>query len=191
MAVSKELQDRRTAVAVRFADPNFAIDFIVDNNPRAVDAVLRTKNIRVGSSAEMKTILKSFVTTPTVEGNQILAGVVNVPYLNDAPNYTGGLNGDPTLPTLSGWNPSDLLKGISDIACGLGSIFGGTGGCTTANQGTSNGVTQAQLDTQIKAQEAQQRANTIIIISVAVVLFIIILAVIILMQKRKASKAST
>jgi hypothetical protein len=71
------------------SDPNFAVDFIVDNNPEEVLARLSGRNLlSVAPQEATKQTIKSDIRR--ISDEETLSEVLDVPYVNEASNYTGG-----------------------------------------------------------------------------------------------------
>lgn len=71
------------------SDPNFAVDFIVDNNPEEVLARLSGLNLLpVPPQEATKQVLKNSIRG--ISDEETLGEVLDVPYVNEASNYTGG-----------------------------------------------------------------------------------------------------
>ena len=84
-------------------DPNFMINFIIDNNPAAVDSNIQAQGVTLPanpSNAQIRSEIDAYI-------NQINEGVNNtdliandllaVEYINTNPNYTGGMESNPDL----------------------------------------------------------------------------------------------
>ena len=70
-------------------DPDFAVDFIIDNNPAQVQAQLSGLNLLSGSPQDTTlNTLRSDVRA--IEDEETFREVLAVPYINEASNYTGG-----------------------------------------------------------------------------------------------------
>ena len=82
-------------------DPNFAINFIIDNNPAAVESNLTAQGVTLPanpSNSQLRAEIDKLI-------NQIKDGVDNtgliaddilmVPYIDTNPNYTGGMLANP------------------------------------------------------------------------------------------------
>jgi hypothetical protein len=71
------------------SDPNFAVDFIVDNNPEEVLARLTGRNLLsvVPQEATKQTLKRDI---RRISDEETLSEVLDVPYVNEASNYTGG-----------------------------------------------------------------------------------------------------
>lgn len=121
----------------RFAnkDVDYTVRFIIENNFNAVQYKLATYGIPVNST------LEAYVAVTDLKGTNAFKDVLNVPYLNDATNGTGGLVSSVTDSAqkrniLDGFNNfiSNLTDG--DIINAVGNSIGTV--ITSATGGVSN-----------------------------------------------------
>lgn len=118
------------------SDPNFAINFIIDNNPAAVESNLSGQGIYLpdnpsnaqirGEINQLMEQIKTGVDNTDLISNDILM----VPYIDTNPNYTGGMMSNPdftqALDNLRTTNPNassgvfvGILNGITNAVSGI------------------------------------------------------------------------
>ena len=134
------------------ADPNFVLDFVVDNNPQGVLANLSSLNLLAGTPQELtRKQLKDQVRA--IPDPSTLIEVTSVAYDNEASNYTGGY-GD-VLETAT--DPGNFAGQQKAAGVGL-AIFQGI---TQLGMGVANVLTSRnQLqETQAAAQAATEQAQ--------------------------------
>jgi len=134
------------------ADPNFVLDFVVDNNPQGVLANLSSLNLLAGTPQELtRKQLKDQVRA--IPDPNTLIEVTSVAYDNEADNYTGGY-GD-TLEVAT--DPGNFVGQQKAAGVGLGIFQGITQlGVGVANFLTSRNQLQA---TQAAAEAATEQAQ--------------------------------
>lgn len=112
--------------------PEALVKFVIDNNPAQVFANLEKAGIPTARMSNADAV--SFLVSSHANGWDI-SNIVNVPYKNNADNYTGGLIDQftefkPFAETYTGQLLSTILGGL---AAGVGtSIFMGSGGAGSA-----------------------------------------------------------
>jgi len=72
-------------------DGNFAINFIIDNNPNAVSENLTSYGVELPNNPSNQTIREILDELMITAPESDIQDILNVPYLDDADNYTGGL----------------------------------------------------------------------------------------------------
>lgn len=140
------------------SDPNFAVDFIIDNNPEEVQAHLSGLNLlSVAPQNATVDVLKSDVRRIT--DAETLQEVLTVPYNNANSNYTGGLESDLTIPPGGQQKAAGIgiaiITGITTIAAGAANFF------VSQNQAeiAEAEAQQAAIDAQLEAELERQRAE--------------------------------
>jgi len=120
-------------------DPDFAVDFIVDNNPEEVLAHLTGLNLlQVAPQEATKASVKS--TLRTISDEETLREVLSVPYVNEKANYTGGY--------------AEVLNVAPDAKAG-GAGLAVVNGILALGQSVASAFTaRAQSESQIAASEA-------------------------------------
>lgn len=140
-------------------DPNFVVDFVVDNNAEEVLARLSGRNLLpVAPQDANKKILKSAIRK--IGDAEMLREVIEVPYINSASNYTGGLEDafESVALEKSGGEPNvglNLTSGILNVGSAVVSFL--TSRNTLEQTELQAEMTQAQLDAQLAMQSAQQQ----------------------------------
>ena len=127
-------------------DPDFAVDFIVDNNPEEVLAHLTGLNLLpVAPQEATKATVKS--TLRTISDEETLREVLAVPYVNEQTNYTGGYAEVLSAPahSKSGDAPQKAAGVGLAIVNGILSLGTAVAGAFTA---------QANAEAQAEAQQA-------------------------------------
>lgn len=156
------------------SDPNYVVDFIIDNNPTEVQAHLSGLNLLSGTP-QGDTIQSLRADVRAIDDEETLRQVLAVPYNNQATNYTGGLEVALSTPDApiggtnelkSGWGLA-LVNGITTLGSGVANYF------TTIEQGQNLEVQQEMqteyleaqqelLDAQAQAQaEAEERSKVL------------------------------
>jgi hypothetical protein len=140
-------------------DPNFVVDFAVDNNPEEVMARLSSLNLLpVPPQDVTKKVLKGAVRR--IGDAETLREVLEVPYVNNASNYTGGLEAEfesnAYAKTGNGQQGVglNLTSGILSIGSSVVSFL--TSRNQLANTELQSEMTQAQLDAQQQMLLSQQ-----------------------------------
>lgn len=169
------------------SDPDFAVDFIVDNNPEEVLAHLTGLNLLpVAPQEATKATLKS--TLRTISDEETLREVLSVPYVNEQSNYTGGYAQALDTPAFSKSGDTNSKSGVGlGIVNGILSLGTAVAGAFTAQaQGEASiaaseaAVTmqQQQLDAEAEARETNKVAgiplNAFLAIAGAVTAIIVI-----------------
>ena len=148
-----------------YSDPNYVVDFIVDNNPTEVQAHLSGLNLLSGTpQGDTKNSLKADVRA--IDDEETLRQVLAVPYNNQATNYTGGLEVELSTPDAPMGGNSELKSGGGGVVLlnGLFSVGNNVLEYLTGQQTAENLETQAEIQQeQIQADlEAERiRAETI------------------------------
>jgi hypothetical protein len=132
-------------------DPEFAVDFIIDNNPAEVQAHLSGLNLlSVVPQDATNEVLKQDVRRIT--DPQTLEEVLRVPYINDAGNYTGGYGQalDTTSTRAAGAGLA-IFQGISTLGTAAANYF------TSQNQAAiaAEATAQAQILADAQVEQAQ------------------------------------
>ena len=113
-------------------DPDFMINFIIDNNPAAVDSKIQAQGVMLPanpSNAQIRSEIDAFI-------NQINEGVDNtdliandllaVQYINTNPNYTGGMESNPEFMEAAenerAANPNNKIQGSIWVAAIAGAV---------------------------------------------------------------------
>ena len=148
-----------------YSDPNYVVDFIVDNNPTEVQAHLSGLNLLSGTpQGDTKNSLKADVRA--IDDEETLRQVLAVPYNNQATNYTGGLEVELSTPDAPMGGNSELKSGGGGVVLlnGLFSVGNNvleylTGQQTAENLQTSAELQQQQIEADLEAERI--RAETI------------------------------
>jgi hypothetical protein len=132
------------------ADPNFALDFVVDNNPQGVLANLSSLNLLAGTPQELtRKDLKKQVRS--ISDPATLIEVTSVAYDNEASNYTGGYANALDVPT----DPGNFAGQQKAAGVGLAIFQGITAlGQAAANLLTSRNQLEVARETTEQAQIA-------------------------------------
>ena len=83
------------------SDPNFAINFIIDNNPAAVESNLTGQGVSLPanpSNAQIRAEIDAMMMQikEGVDNTDLIANdILYVPYIDTNPNYTGGMINNP------------------------------------------------------------------------------------------------
>jgi hypothetical protein len=125
----------------------YAINFIIDNNPLAVAENLTAYGVQLPanpSNASIRQTLDQLMLT--APENEVM-DILDVPYLEDAPNYTGGMSETIDCP-----NPNEPCQRIAPIivAAIIGAVA--TTGAVIANSIRSKKEREAAA--QLQEQEA-------------------------------------
>ena len=147
------------------SDPNYVVDFIIDNNPTEVQAHLSGLNLLSGTpQGDTKNSLKADVRA--IDDKETLRQVLAVPYNNQATNYTGGLEVELSTPDAPMGGNSELKSGGGGVVLlnGLFSVGNNvleylTGQQTAENLQTSAELQQEQIQAELEAERI--RAETI------------------------------
>ena len=130
-----------------YSDPNYVVDFIVDNNPTEVQAHLSGLNLLSGTpQGDTKNSLKADVRA--IDDEETLRQVLAVPYNNQATNYTGGLEVELSTPDAPMGGNSELKSGGGGVVLlnGLFSVGNSVLEYLTGQQQAENLETQAQIN---------------------------------------------
>lgn len=139
-------------------DPEFAVDFIIDNNPTEVQAHLSGLNLlSVVPQDATNEVLKQDVRRIT--DPQTLEEVLRVPYINDAGNYTGGYGQvlDTTSTRVAGAGLA-IFQGISTLGTAAANYFTSQNQAAIASEATAQAAeatAQAQILADAQTQQAQ------------------------------------
>lgn len=140
------------------SDPNFVVDFVVDNNPEEVLARLTGLNLLpVVPQEATKKNLKAAIRQ--IGDAEALREVIEVPYINAASNYTGGLEDLFQNRALqkSGNGGQGVGLNLTSGILNVGSSI--VGFLTSRNQlaqtQLQSEMSQAQLDAQQQLQQEQ------------------------------------
>ena len=143
-----------------YSDPNYVVDFIVDNNPTEVQAHLSGLNLLSGTpQGDTKNSLKADVRA--IDDEETLRQVLAVPYNNQATNYTGGLEVALSTPNAPMGGESELKSGGGGVILlnGLFALGDSVVDYLTNQQQAEN--LEIQADLQEQAIEAELEAERI------------------------------
>ena len=148
-----------------YSDPNYVVDFIVDNNPTEVQAHLSGLNLLSGTpQGDAKNSLKADVRA--IDDEETLRQVLAVPYNNQATNYTGGLEVELSTPDAPMGGNSELKSRVGGVVLLNGLFSVGnyvleylTGQQTAENLETQAEIQQEQIQADLEAERI--RAETI------------------------------
>lgn len=150
--MSKISMNNNQIIAKLNSDTDFAINFIIDNNPDAVQSNLTSFGIDLPNNPT-KATLKGVINQLIDEGRgQQVIEALTVPYLNETTNYTGGIlssleqvqaqsQGDTPIPKSA--TALAVLGALSTIGGGILNIVG----------------TEKQIDLQNEQQETLEQAR--------------------------------
>jgi hypothetical protein len=142
-----------------YSDPNYVVDFIVDNNPTEVQAHLSGLNLLSGTpQGDTENSLKADVRA--IDDEETLRQVLAVPYNNQATNYTGGLEVELSTPDAPMGGNSELKTGGTGVVLlnGVFSLGNNVLEYLTGQQTAENLEIQAELQQeQIEAQLEAER----------------------------------
>ena len=141
-----------------YSDPNYVVDFIVDNNPTEVQAHLTGLNLLSGTpQGDTKDSLKADVRA--IDDEETLRQVLAVPYNNQATNYTGGLEVELSTPDApiggnselkSGGGGVILLNGVFSLGNSVLEYL--TGQQTAQNLELSAELQEEQIQAELEAE---------------------------------------
>lgn len=152
--------------------------FIVDNNTTAVFAVLKANGYTFNTPGEASVIVRSLLTSTKPADISVVAQLGTIPYLNDATNGTGGVNGAIGVPT--------TLGAGDDLLCLGSKLFGSSIGCPTPGLTPDQQAAQAKAAADAAAATAKSQTITYFVIG-AVIVAIIFFA----LYQSKQNKKST
>jgi hypothetical protein len=142
------------------SDPDFAVDFIVDNNPEEVLAHLTGLNLlpvapQEATRATVKTTLR------TISDEETLREVLSVPYVNEQSNYTGGYEKALTVPP----NAKAVGAGLA-VVNGILALGQSVAGAFTAQANAEANIAASEAATlmqqqQLDAEAAEREANKV------------------------------
>ena len=137
---------------------DFAINFIIDNNPNAVSENLTSYGVELPNNPSNQTIRQILdelmITAPESEIQDIL----NVPYLDDADNYTGGLKQQiecPNPPCPRGLPVAVVVAIISAVA----TVGVGIAGVVKSRKEKETAEIYAQQQAQLLAEQQRLEAQ--------------------------------
>lgn len=173
-------------------NPAFAVAFALDNNPSAIVENMRNAGYIVNEPTDAFRIIMDLAQTGYVEQCESL---LNVPYLNEAPNYTGGFR-DWFLQN-SSMTPQMRAQGVNDtrgainwggllaaLGAGLGAyastIVPGTGNALTADQ---RAALEAEAARKAAEEEKAKKQRMYWIIGGSVLGLILLVAIIYAVKK--------
>jgi len=173
------------------SDMEFAINFIIDNNPEAVESQISGLSIPLPqnpSNLQMREVIDSLLQDGTNEqAPDQIAEILDVEYLDTAPNYTGGFASYftqmmPPSPTGKGAGII-VTQAISGILQAVGSVW-------TAYKQEDIMEIQAQMQQDQYAYELEKIERTKILgipqaVFIAVIVFVMFVALIVFLSNRK------
>ena len=147
-----------------YSDPNYVVDFIVDNNPTEVQAHLSGLNLLSGTpQGDTKDSLKADVRA--IDDEETLRQVLAVPYNNQATNYTGGLEVELSTPDApmggnsvlkAGGGGVVLLNGVFSLGESVLEYLAGQQ--TAENLELSAELQQEQIEAQLEAERIRAQS---------------------------------
>jgi len=173
------------------ADPNFALDFVVDNNPQGVLANLSSLNLLAGTPQELtRKDLKKQIRS--ISDPATLIEVTSVAYDNEASNYTGGYANALDVPTDPGNFAGQqkaagaglaIFQGITALGQAAANLLTSRNQLEVAREGTEQAQIAADLQRDLNEQQlaAEQQnkvfgiprnAFIVLVVSFAVVLVV-------------------
>ena len=173
------------------SDMEFAINFIIDNNPEAVESQISGLSIPLPqnpSNLQMREVIDSLLQDGTNEqAPDQIAEILDVEYIDTAPNYTGGFASYfsqmmPPSPTGKGAGLV-VTRAISGILQAVGSVW-------TAYKQEDIMEIQAQMQQDQYAYELEKIERTKILgipqaVFIAVIVFVMFVALIVFLSNRK------
>ena len=173
------------------SDMEFAINFIIDNNPEAVESQISGLSIPLPqnpSNLQMREVIDSLLQDGTNEqAPDQIAEILDVEYIDTAPNYTGGFASYfsqmmPPSPTGKGAGIV-ITQAISGILQAVGSVW-------TAYKQEDIMEIQAQMQQDQYAYELEKIERTKILgipqaVFIAVIVFVMFVALIVFLSNRK------
>ena len=143
------------------ADPNFALDFVVDNNPQGVLANLSSLNLLAGTPQELtRKDLKKQVRS--ISDPATLIEVTSVAYDNEASNYTGGYANALDVPTdpgnFAGQQKAagaglSIFQGITALGQAAANLLTSRNQLEVAREGTEQAQIAADLQRELNEQQ--------------------------------------
>jgi|LUMR01.1.fsa_nt_gb hypothetical protein len=128
-------------------DGEYAINFIIDNNPLAVAENLTAYGVELPANPSNASIRQTLDQLMITAPESDVMDILDVPYLEDAPNYTGGMS--ETIDCPDPTQPCQRLAPII-VAAIIGAVA--TTGAVVANSIRSKKEREAAA--QLAAQEA-------------------------------------
>ena len=165
-------------------DYEFGVNFIIDNNPQAIESNLNANNYTLQPNPT-KSQLKAKISEIIDLGQGELAiEILQVPYLNQTPNYTGNLDEPLRVIQRKSGKPQPRALGIAII-----SLIGTIGAGILAVKQQKEVTAQAQINQDIVETQAELERERNNILGVPKTLFYgligLIALVIILVAIRK------
>lgn len=169
------------------SDPDFAVDFIVDNNPEEVLAHLTGLNLLpVAPQEATRATVKA--TLRTISDEETLREVLSVPYVNEQSNYTGGYEKALNVPpnAKAGGAGLAVVNGILALGQGVAGAFTAQANAD-ASIAASEAATlmqQQQLDAEAAEREANKVAGIPLTAFLAIVGSVVAIILIALLTRR-------
>jgi hypothetical protein len=144
------------------SDYEFGINFIIDNNPQAIEANLNANNFTLQPNPT-KSQLKAKIDEIIGLGQKELAiEILQVPYLNQNPNYTGNLEEPLKELAKQSGNPQPRAIGLAIITL-VTTIGGGILAIKTQQAQQENLELQQQIaQTQLAIEQEESKQNSIL-----------------------------
>lgn len=167
-------------------DPLWALNFALDNNFTAIQSKMAGKGYAVNTPEEAREKILQLVSSRQVN---TVNEIFNVPYNDNATNYTGGLKdwvitNSPAPPTQSG----ATREGTSFWTGLLGFVAGGLNGLSTTIAGGATNQTQADIEAAQKAEE-ERRKRVMLYWIFGVIGFILLIVILWLIFRKKTAKS--
>lgn len=157
-------------------------NFIVDNNPVAVNAVLRANGYSFNTNGESAIIVRSILVGTDSKSLSLLSQLKNIPYLNSNSNGTGGVYGNVNQPVdTAGGSGGTTASNIGGLVCTVGAIFG-VQLCTDVS------TNPTQTPAQLEAAKVAAAGKTKITITIVSIISVLLIVIIILFLKNKNKK---
>jgi hypothetical protein len=162
-------------------DSNFGIQFIIQNQPNLV--IDRLKEAGYDKADTPVRAYELLTDLYKVDRDKVLTLLNNIPYNNEAENYTGGfdsvfVNVQPRTTEEGGINWGGVLSGIGGLFTGVGSVLGGSTMTTTQQQ--QQLLFQQQQQREFERQRRQRNAVTI-----GVIAFVVLIVIVLMYSKSK------
>ncbi len=168
-------------------DVNFGIQFVVQNQPNTV--IDRLKELGYDKAHTIESAYKLLIDLYKVDPEKVGEILNNIPYNDNAENYTGGLgqhffDSQPSEKSLTdgeGVNWGGILAGAGALLSGIGTSM--VGGSTLTTQQQQQLMFQQQQQQQMERERRQRNAMLWGVIAV------IVLVVVVIMYKQSSKKA--
>ena len=172
-------------------DFEFGVNFIIDNNPDAIESNISGLSIPLPqnpSHLQMREVIDSIITDGSNDkAVEQFTEIISVPYLEDAPNYTGGFSD--YLQTISPPAQHQAKTGMM-IANIVGSIINTAGNIWNSYKQEDIAEIHQEMQTEALAYELEKIERTKILgipqtVFIAVIVFVMFVVLIVFLSNRK------